>query len=200
MIIETPERRAVINEIAGRLGAIQNEINELFQLVMVLRGEAEQQRHDDAICAEVFEPAQSAVAPTLLRPPRGDGPIQTNAQEGETQMGMQTDTEPASKENTMHTTDTTTEHKRDFATISREMFEALIKIAGQAIDPATCECVSTVRYVLDPYEVYPPLSHEDKCAGTLHFVRNPGTGIWIEFCDLPEATQDAIRNSPRTDI
>jgi hypothetical protein len=96
----------------------------------------------------------------------------------------------------MHTTDTTTEHKRDFATIHREMFDELIKIAGQAIDPATCECLWGMRYVIDPYEVYGPLSDEDKCVGNLQFVRNPGSGIWIEFCDLPKATQDAIRNQP----
>jgi len=92
------------------------------------------------------------------------------------------------------TTTETTEHKRDFATISREVFDELIKIAGQGIDPTTCECLWSTRNVLDPYGAFPPLSADEECFGTLQFVRNPGTGIWIEFADLPEATRNAIQN------
>ena len=36
-------------------------------------------------------------------------------------------------------------------------------------------------------------SAECDCIGGFNFARAPGTGLWIEFGDLPEATREALR-------
>jgi len=51
--------------------------------------------------------------------------------------------------------------------------------------------------VLDPYGVYPDLPAECDCVGRCDFARAPGTGLWIEFGDLPEATREALRMRAR---
>jgi hypothetical protein len=59
--------------------------------------------------------------------------------------------------------------------------------------PEAAEVCSTHRQVVDPYGVYPDPSAECDCIGGFNFARAPGTGLWIEFGDLPEATREALR-------
>jgi hypothetical protein len=66
------------------------------------------------------------------------------------------------------------------------------KIAGRQIDPKTAEVCSLHRQVVDPYGVYPDLPDECDCVGRCYFARSPGSRVWIEFGDLPEATRDAL--------
>jgi hypothetical protein len=48
------------------------------------------------------------------------------------------------------------------------------------------------RQVVDPYGVYPDLPPECDCVGRCFFARAPGSLVWIEFGDLPEATREAL--------
>src|SRR5712692_8024366 len=92
-------------------------------------------------------------------------------------------------EKTMNTTETAER------TVTRtEMFYALMKAAGQLIDPATCEVDWIYAQTLDPYGVHPDLPEEAQQVGREHFARNPGSEIWVSFRDLPEATRNALRH------
>ncbi len=90
-------------------------------------------------------------------------------------------------------TDTKTTER--IVTISLKRFKALMKLAGQLIDPATAEVDWIYAYTLDPYGLYPDaLSPEEHQSGREHFARNPGSDIWVSFDDLPEATRNALRH------
>jgi len=65
-------------------------------------------------------------------------------------------------------------------------FQALLKIAGQQIDPATAEVMWEYGQTLDPYG--------DQQIGREYFARAPGTDVWVNFGDLPEATRDTLWN------
>ena len=75
-------------------------------------------------------------------------------------------------------------------TITLRQFHALLKIAGQQIDPATAEVEWSYEYTLDPYHVWQNIP--DECVGREYFARVPGTSVWVHFGDLPEATQVAL--------
>jgi hypothetical protein len=72
-----------------------------------------------------------------------------------------------------------------------EQWLAIRKEAGLKIDPATAELSWGWGYILDPYGVY-DLSDEERCAGRTYFARAPGSDIWVEFRDLPDATRKAM--------
>ena len=84
--------------------------------------------------------------------------------------------------------------KADTRTVSirAEIWHALLEIAGRQIDPKTAEVCSVHRQVVDPYGVYPDLPDKCDCIGRCHFARAPGSPVWIEFGDLPEATREAL--------
>ena len=84
--------------------------------------------------------------------------------------------------------------KADTRTVSirAEIWHALLEIAGRQIDPKTAEVCSVHRQVVDPYGVYPDLPDECDCVGRCYFARAPGSRVWIEFGDLPEATREAL--------
>jgi hypothetical protein len=44
----------------------------------------------------------------------------------------------------------------------------------------------------DPYFVMPELPREGWCIGRGYFARSPGSGVWVWFGDLPEATAEAL--------
>jgi hypothetical protein len=92
------------------------------------------------------------------------------------------------------TDQTDTETTERTVTIRAEMFYALLKIAGQQIDPATCEVDWIYAQTLDPYGVHPDLPPEAQQVGREHFARNPGSDIWVSFDDLPEVTRNALRH------
>ena len=82
--------------------------------------------------------------------------------------------------------------------IRAEIWHALLKIVGRQIDPERAEVSCIYGQIVDPYGVYHNLADECACIGRLYFARSPGSELWIEFGDLPEATREALRNkSPR---
>ena len=91
-------------------------------------------------------------------------------------------------------TETKTETTERTVTIRAKYFYALMKIAGEQIDPATAEVDWQFREALDPYCVDPDPSGEYSCIGRTHFACNPGSDIWVAFSDLPEATSKALRH------
>jgi hypothetical protein len=74
----------------------------------------------------------------------------------------------------------------------RKQWLAVRKEAGLKIDPETAEVDWTYAQVVDPHGVYPDLPEEYQCVGRAYFARAPGTEIWVEFGDLPDATRDAL--------
>jgi hypothetical protein len=79
-------------------------------------------------------------------------------------------------------------------TITLETFRALLKIAGQQIDPATAQVEWRYAYTLDPYGVWPSIPEECQQVGREYFARAPGTDVWIDFADLPKVTRDVLWN------
>jgi hypothetical protein len=77
-------------------------------------------------------------------------------------------------------------------TIRWKVWEELLKVAGRQIDPATAEVVWCWGDICNPYGIFP---NKNVCLGRLHFARGPGTNIWIEFHDLPEATRVTLEQS-----
>jgi hypothetical protein len=45
---------------------------------------------------------------------------------------------------------------------------------------------------MDPYGIDPDLPEEYQQVGRAYFARAPGSGTWVWFGDLPQATSDAL--------
>lgn len=73
-----------------------------------------------------------------------------------------------------------------------ENWLAIRKEAGLHIDPETAEVEWVYAYTLDPYGIYPELPEEFQQVGREYFARSPGSDVWVDFGDLPEATRDAL--------
>ena len=73
-----------------------------------------------------------------------------------------------------------------------ERWLATRKEAGLHIDPETAEVDWTYAQTLDPYGVDPDLPEEYQQVGREYFARSPGSDVWVDFGDLPEATRDAL--------
>ena len=73
-----------------------------------------------------------------------------------------------------------------------EQWLAIRKEAGLKIDPETAEVTCHHVQILDPYGVRPELPAECDCVGRAYFARSPGSDVWVEFGDLPDATRDAL--------
>src|SRR5262249_32417702 len=71
---------------------------------------------------------------------------------------------------------------------------AIRKEAGRKIDPETAEVMWEYGQELDPYGIgrETDIPRELRSIGRQHFVRSPGSDIWVHFSDLPEATADAL--------
>ena len=74
----------------------------------------------------------------------------------------------------------------------RKIWLAIRKEAGLNIDPETAEVEWIYAQTLDPYGVYPELPEECQQVGREYFARSPGSDVWVNFHDLPEATRDAL--------
>ena len=74
----------------------------------------------------------------------------------------------------------------------RKAWLAVRKEAGLKIDPATAEVDWHYAYTVDPYGIGPELPEEARQVGREYFARSPGSDVWVEFGDLPEATRDAL--------
>lgn len=66
------------------------------------------------------------------------------------------------------------------------------KDAALQIDPATAEVSWSYGMTMDPYGVEPNLLDELKQIGRLYFARAPGSDIWVNFDDLPDAVCSAL--------
>ena len=77
--------------------------------------------------------------------------------------------------------------------ITIEYLDALRRAVGLQIDPETAEVDWAYRETLDPYGDGIDLPEEYRGhVGRAYFARSPGSDIWIAFCDLPEATRNAL--------
>jgi hypothetical protein len=90
-------------------------------------------------------------------------------------------------------TDEPKEEEELMVTVRWKAFKALLKIAGQQIDPETAEVEWTYIQVIDPYGVFPlDIVEQHSWVERGYFARAPGTDLWIDFDDLPETTHEAL--------
>jgi hypothetical protein len=73
-----------------------------------------------------------------------------------------------------------------------ENWFAIRKEAGLHIDPETAEVEWIYALTADPYGVYSDIPEEYQQVGREYFARSPGSDVWVDFGDLPEATRDAL--------
>lgn len=76
--------------------------------------------------------------------------------------------------------------------VTVEQWLADRKEAGLKIDPATAEVDWRYALTLDPYGVHPDLPEELQQVGREYFACSPGSDIWVDFGDLPDATREAL--------
>jgi hypothetical protein len=77
--------------------------------------------------------------------------------------------------------------------IRLKSFKALLRIVGQQIDPETAEVEWAYIQLIDPYGVFPQeIVDQHWCVGRGYFARAPGSDIWVEFGDFPDATTEAL--------
>src|SRR5262249_28742418 len=82
----------------------------------------------------------------------------------------------------------------------RQAWLAIRKEAGLKIDPETAEVEWLYAQTLDPYGVYPELPEECQQVGREYFACSPGSDVWVNFGDLPEATRDALWKKHRSKL
>jgi hypothetical protein len=74
-----------------------------------------------------------------------------------------------------------------------KLLNTLLKAVGQQIDPETAEVDWTYIQTIDPYGVLPQdIVEQNYCVGRGYFARAPGSDLWIEFGDLPDATREVL--------
>lgn len=84
---------------------------------------------------------------------------------------------------------------------SVKYLSALRKAAGLAIDPKTAEVEWIYAQTVDPYGDYRILPNDEYYqVGREYFARAPGSDVWIEFRDLPQATRDALWAMHRSNL
>lgn len=76
--------------------------------------------------------------------------------------------------------------------VSVKYLRALREAAGLAIDAKTAAVMWWHAQTLDPYGDYPSVPDECDQVGREYFARAPGSEVWINFRDLPQATRDAL--------
>jgi hypothetical protein len=76
--------------------------------------------------------------------------------------------------------------------IKKREWLAIRKQAGRKIDPESAEVAWEYGLVLDPYGIHGKLPDELCQVGRIYFARSPGSEIWVEFGDLPDATVHAL--------
>jgi hypothetical protein len=78
-----------------------------------------------------------------------------------------------------------------------EQWLAIRKEAGLMIQPDSAEVDWRYGAIFDPYEIGLDLPEEMRVAGRIYFARSPGSDIWVEFGDLPEAIREALWHKHR---
>lgn len=76
--------------------------------------------------------------------------------------------------------------------VTTEYLNALRRAVGQLIDPEMAEVNWWHVEMADPYGDYAELPPHFQCTGRAHFARAPGTDVWIELADLPDATYERL--------
>ena len=76
--------------------------------------------------------------------------------------------------------------------VTLKYLDALRQAVGLHIDPETAEVDWFYAQALDPYGDFPNFPEECGQMEWQYFARSPGGDVWISFCDLPEATRDAL--------
>ena len=69
---------------------------------------------------------------------------------------------------------------------------AVVKEEALKIDPATAEVDWSWVQILDPYGLCDELPKDCRQTGRLYFAHRPGSGVWVEFGDLPDKTAAAL--------
>jgi hypothetical protein len=65
-----------------------------------------------------------------------------------------------------------------------------VKEIGSNIDPATAEVSWERENWFNPYGLYPDAEYY--LPRLLYFARSPGSGIWVQFEELPETTRKVL--------
>jgi hypothetical protein len=76
--------------------------------------------------------------------------------------------------------------------VTKEYLTALRKAVGLQIDPEAADADWIYAQTLDPYCDNPDLPEEYQQVGRAYFARSPGSDVWINFGDLPEATRTKL--------
>jgi hypothetical protein len=76
--------------------------------------------------------------------------------------------------------------------VRREYLRALRKAVGLHINPETAEVTWIYGQTLDPYGDEPNVPDEYWQVGREYFARSPGSNVWINFSDLPKATETKL--------
>jgi hypothetical protein len=76
--------------------------------------------------------------------------------------------------------------------VTMKYLNALRQAVGLYIDPETAEVEWFYAHTLDPYGDVPDLPDEYQQVGREYFARSPGSDVWINLDDLPEATRTKL--------
>jgi hypothetical protein len=82
--------------------------------------------------------------------------------------------------------------KQELSDQDREQYLAVIKEVGLKIDVETAEVFWDWGSERDPYHLFEHGDDWEDCVGRNQWARSPGSKVWVEFGDLPKATQDAL--------
>src|SRR5262249_18081151 len=80
----------------------------------------------------------------------------------------------------------------DTVEVSVKYLSELRKAAGLGINAETAEVMWSYAEMADPYGDCPSVPAECSSVGREYFARAPGTEVWIDFGDLPQATVDVL--------
>jgi hypothetical protein len=86
----------------------------------------------------------------------------------------------------------TADKKERTVEVTVKYLDALRRAVGLQIDPETAEVEWTYALTLDPYGDDPDLPEEYWTVGREYFALSPGSGVWVWFGDLPDATRSAL--------
>lgn len=70
---------------------------------------------------------------------------------------------------------------------------AVIEEAALKIDPETAEVSWCQGPYFDPYNFFNDDEEWQDLFEWTYWARSPGSEVWVEFCDLPEVTRDALQ-------
>ena len=96
------------------------------------------------------------------------------------------------EEKTMDKMDLSQTAKKPTVEATVKYLDALRKAVGLQIDPETAEVEWIYAQTLNPYGDDLDLPEEYQQVGREYFAHSPGSDLWINFRDLPEATRTKL--------